>query len=62
MKEKAIKSGLGKIGGPVSVGGIVSFRGDVDVLVRSVRSDWIQKARIVSTVKDSGLGDSDFGD
>jgi len=58
VKEIAIKSGLGRTGGPTSVEAIVSFRGDVDMLARSVRSDWIQKARIVSTVKDSGLGDS----
>ena len=28
------------------------------MLARSVRSDWIQKARIMSTAKDSDLGDS----
>ena len=36
---------------------VVSYRGDVELMVRSMRSDWIQKARLLPR-GDVGLADS----
>ena len=58
--KRSSSSGLDKSVHFEEVSVIASDRGDVGMLVRSMGSDWIQKARLLSE-KDSGLGDSGVG-
>ena len=54
--KRSSSSGLDKLVHVEEVSAIASNRGDVGMLVRSMGSDWIQKARLLSQT-DSGLGD-----
>jgi len=56
-KKRSSLSGLDKSVRFEDVPAVVSNRGDVGMLVRSMGSDWIQKGRLLSET-DSGLGDS----
>jgi hypothetical protein len=52
-------SGLNKLGSSAFCDEkiVVSNRGDVEMIVRSMRSSWFQKAKLLPQ-DDSGLGDS----